>query len=64
MGVRVDKRGPLDSEGKNAHAEEIGADKLAPLAARGRGGRESGHEKGLTGGVRLSGKASTRGGLG
>jgi hypothetical protein len=41
--------------------EEIGTNKSAPLVARGRGGRESGREKALTGGVRLSGKAGARG---
>jgi hypothetical protein len=52
----ADERGPQDNEGKHMHAEEISTDKSAPQAARGRGGRESGREKALTGGVRLSGR--------
>jgi hypothetical protein len=51
-------RGPQDIEGKDAHTEQIGADKSTRLAARGRGGRDSGREKALT---HLSGKAGARG---
>jgi hypothetical protein len=32
-GARADERGPRDSEGRCACAEEIGADKLAPLGS-------------------------------